>query len=57
MKEIKRIAKKIIALEKELKLGKNVKSNEQKIEEIMKSLSLEEMLELDQIICQKEKIF
>lgn len=53
-KRIKRIAQKIVNLEKELQLGKNVKENQQKIEDIMSSLSVEDMLQIDEYITKKK---
>lgn len=55
MKDMKKISQEIVALEKELQLGKNVKINEQKIENILLSLSFTEVLELDEYI-QKENL-
>lgn len=49
-KQLRRIAKEIIFLEKELRLGKNVKENQDKIENIMSALSFEEVLYLDAYI-------
>lgn len=53
-KRIKRIAQKIVNLEEELQLGKNVKENQQKIEDIMSSLSVEDMLQIDEYITKKK---
>jgi hypothetical protein len=52
-KHLKLLAEKIVLLEKELELGKNVKENQAKIEEIILSLSFEEVLELDNYIFEK----
>jgi hypothetical protein len=52
-KHLKLLADKIVLLEKELELGKNVKENQAKIEEIILSLSFEEVLELDNYIFEK----
>ena len=49
-KDLKKIAKQIADLEKEIRLGKDVKSAEHQIEVLMCSLSLEDMLELDEYI-------
>lgn len=49
-KFLKDTAHKIAELEKEMQLGKNVKKNEHKIENIMCSLSLEELLLIDDYI-------
>jgi hypothetical protein len=46
----KNIAYKIVELEKEIQLGKNVQENTKKIEEIMLSLPLEEVIEIDHFI-------
>lgn len=51
---IKVLAKKIVKAEKELQLGKNVKENQRKIEDIMSSLSLEEAIRLDAYISEKK---
>ena len=55
MKDMKKIAEKIVELEKEMQLDKNVQKNEKKIENILLSLSFEEVLELDEYIL-KEKL-
>ena len=51
---IKVLAKKIVKAEKELQLGKNVKENQRKIEDIISSLSLEEAIRLDAYISEKK---
>ncbi len=51
---IKVLARKIVKAEKELQLGKNVKENQHKIEDIMSSLSLEEAIRLDAYISEKK---
>lgn len=51
---IKVLARKIVKAEKELQLGKNVKENQRKIEDIMSSLSLEEAIRLDAYISEKK---
>lgn len=53
---IKVLAKKIVKAEKELQLGKNVKENQHKIEDIMSSLSLEEAIRLDIYISEKKML-
>jgi hypothetical protein len=53
-KRIKNIANKIVNLEKEILLGKNVQENQQKIESIVSTLSLEDMLEIDEYILKKK---
>lgn len=51
---IKVLARRIVKAEKELQLGKNVKENQHKIEDIMSSLSLEEAIRLDAYISEKK---
>jgi TATA-box binding protein (TBP) (component of TFIID and TFIIIB) len=53
-KRIKNIANKIANLEKEMLLGKSVQENQQKIENIVSTLSLEDMLEIDEYILKKK---
>ena len=53
-KIIKVLAQKIVKAEKELQLGKNMKENQQKIEDIMSSLSLKEAIRLDTYISEKK---
>lgn len=53
-KTIRALAQKIVKAEKELQLGKNVKENQQKIEDIMSYLSLEDAIRLDAYIYQKK---
>lgn len=53
-KEIKCLSEQIVALEKEMRLGKNVKENQDKIENIMSTLSIEEMLQIDDYIIKKQ---
>lgn len=53
-KRIKILSSKIVKAEQEIREGKNVKINEDKIKNIMGSLSLEEMLELDEYIHRKK---
>lgn len=53
-KYIKLVAQKIVKAEKELLLGENVQENQQKIEEIMSSLSFEDVLLLDDYIQRKK---
>ena len=52
-KYIKILAQKIVKLEKEICLGKDVQMNQKKIQNIMESLSLSEMLEIDEYIQRK----
>lgn len=53
-KYIKLVAQKIVEAEKKLLLGKNVQENQQKIEDIMSSLSFEDVLLLDDYIQRKK---
>lgn len=52
---IKRKAKKIIELENQIQLGKDVQNAENEIQNIMCSLSIEDMLEIDDYIITKKK--
>lgn len=49
-KEIKDLALKIVKMEQELSKGKNVQENMKEIQEISKTLSLEDMLIIDDYI-------
>lgn len=49
-KSIKVLAEKIVKLEKEIRLGKNVQENQQEIENIMASLPLESIVLIDDFI-------
>jgi hypothetical protein len=49
-KEIKDLAFKIVKMEQELSKGKNVQENMKEIQEISKTLSLEDMLMIDDYI-------
>jgi len=53
-KYIKLVAQKIVKAEKEILLGENVQENQQKIENIMSSLSFEDVLLLDDYIQRKK---
>jgi len=53
---IKFLSEKIVALEKEMRLGKNVQENQDKIENIMSTLSIEEMLQVDDYITKKKML-
>ena len=53
-KHLKIATQKIVKAEKELLLGKNVQENQQKIENIMSSLSFEDVLLLDDYIQRKK---
>lgn len=52
-KHIKILAQKIVEAEKEILLGKNVQKNQQKIENIVSSLSFEDMMIMDEFIYEK----
>ena len=49
-KEIKNLALKIVKMEQEFSKGKNVQENMKEIQEISKTLSLEDMLMIDDYI-------
>jgi hypothetical protein len=49
-KEIKDLALKIVKMEQELSKGKNVQENMKEIQEISKTLSLEDMFMIDDYI-------
>lgn len=55
-KELKKIAQRIINLEEQMRLGKDVKSAQNKIQEIMSALSTEEMLMIDDYIIGSRKL-
>lgn len=52
-KRIKILAQKIAKAESDMRLGKNVKENQQKIEDIMSNLSVEDMIAIDDYIYSK----
>ena len=52
-KELKKISEEIFDLEKEMQAGKNVKSNMDKIEIIMRGLSFDDILTIDQMVSTK----
>ena len=52
-KDLKKISEEIFSLEKEMQAGKNVKSNMDKIEIIMRGLSFEDILTIDQMVSTK----
>ena len=52
-RELKKISEEIFSLEKEMQAGKNVKSNMDKIEIIMRGLSFEDILTIDQMVSTK----
>ena len=49
-KRIKILGQKIAKAESDIRLGKNVKENQQKIENIMSGLSIEDMIAIDDYI-------
>lgn len=51
---IKAIANSIVTLEKQLQLGEDVKENQKKIEDIISSLSIEDMLLIDDYIMEEK---
>lgn len=53
-KRIKILSQKIVNLENKIQLGNNVKENEDKINNIMSTLSLEDLLEIDEYITKKK---
>lgn len=53
-KRLIKIANQIVELEKECQLGKNVKENMAKIENIMCTLSILDILEIDEYIMKKK---
>ena len=53
-KHIKIITNKIVNLERECSLGNNVQENMKKIQDITDSLSLEEILQIDEYITRKK---
>lgn len=55
-KRIKILSQKIVNLENKIQLGNNVKENEDKINNIMSTLSLEDLLEIDEYITKKKML-
>jgi len=53
-KHIKILSEKIVKAEREILEGKNVQENRDKIENIVRGLSLTEMLEIDEYITRKK---
>lgn len=53
-KRIKILAQKIAKAESDMRLGKNVKENQQKTEDIMSNLSVEDMIAIDDYIYSKK---
>lgn len=51
-----RKAKKIVDLENEVRMGKDVKSAQHEIENIMSTLSIEDLLEIDEYIVRNKLI-
>ena len=51
---IKILAQKIADLESEIRLGENVQENQKKIENIVSSLSFEDMIRIDDYIFKKK---
>lgn len=49
-KKLQRLAKKIAFLEKELKRGKNTEATQEEMEELVKGLSIEDLMLLDEYI-------
>ena len=55
-KRIKILAQKIVKAEQEMHLGKDVQENKQKIENIVSSLSFEDMIAVDDYIYRKKML-
>lgn len=53
-KRIKILANKIVQIEEQIALGNNVKENQNKIQSITDSLTLEEILQVDEYIIRKK---
>lgn len=53
-KRIKILANKIVQIEEQIALGNNVKENQNKIQSITDSLTLEEILQVDEYITRKK---
>jgi hypothetical protein len=53
-KYIKILAQKIVDLEKQIQMGENVQECQEKIEKIMLSLNIEDMLAVDDYIMSKK---
>lgn len=54
-KKLERVANKIIKLERKISLGKNVQETEFEIQKIMDSLTIEDMMFIDDYIMKKQK--
>ena len=52
-RELKELAKQIFQLEKECQLGNNIQKNMNKIEQLIQTLSIEEILAIDTYITDK----
>ena len=55
-KELKVIAQKVINAEREIRLGKDVQFNEEKIQNYLQSLPLNDLVKVTMYIDNKEKI-
>ena len=55
-KQIKILAQKIAKAETEIRLGRDVQENQQKIENIVSSLSFEDMIAVDNYIYRKKML-
>ena len=55
-KRIKILAQKIVKAETEMRLGKDVQENQRKIENIVSSLSFEDMIAVDDYIYRKNML-
>lgn len=53
-KRIKILANKIVQIEEQIALGNNVQENQNKIQSITDSLTLEEILQIDEYITRKK---
>ena len=53
-KRIKILANKIVQIEEQIALGNNVQENQNKIQSITDSLTLEEILQVDEYITRKK---
>ena len=53
-KRIKILANKIVQIEEQIALGNNVQENQNKIQNIIDSLTLEEILQVDEYITRKK---
>ncbi len=53
MKKLNKIAEQVMQLEQECQQGINISENLEKMEELMQDLSLEELLQMDEILNKK----